>query len=188
MNNDLEDWLDDFDHRVQLHGFESAEAWVLERHPEEAEQIVSTYWDRIGELFTLKRGLADPEHERWYLPKPDHESPRWAYAKTKLGLSPNDLENTSHVADEILARLGNPRGDVITTRGLVLGYVQSGKTTSFLSVAAKAADNGYDLIIILAGVHNSLRRQTQDRAARTLIHKPDLWWVGSNPFPLTPDL
>ncbi len=84
MNNDLEDWLDDFDHRVQLHGFESAEAWVLERHPEEAEQIVSTYWDRIGELFTLKRGLADPEHERWYLPKPDHESPRWAYAVEDL--------------------------------------------------------------------------------------------------------
>lgn len=61
----------------------------------------------------------------------------------------------------------------------MLGHVQSGKTTSFLSVAAKAADVGYDLVIILAGVHNSLRRQTQDRATRTLVHQPGLWWLGT---------
>jgi len=57
--------------------------------------------------------------------------------------------------------------------------VQSGKTTSFLSVAAKALDNDYDLVIILAGVHNSLRRQTQERAVRTLVHKPERWWLGT---------
>ena len=73
------------------------------------------------------------------------------------------VAKTSQVADEILARLSNPKGASITTRGLVLGHVQSGKTTSFLSVAAKATDNDYDLVIVLAGVHNSLRRQTQDR-------------------------
>lgn len=187
VHNDLEGLLEDFDLRVQRNGLASAKDWASERHPDAAELIISTYWERIGELFTPQRGLIAPDHGQWYFPKPDHESPRWAHAKTKLGLSPADLENTSLVADEILARLGNPRAEAITTRGLVLGYVQSGKTTSFLSVAAKAADNGYDLIIILAGVHNSLRRQTQDRSARTLIHKPDLWWVGTALGDFRPD-
>ena len=48
-----------------------------------------------------------------------------------------------------------------------------------LSVAAKAADAGYNLVIVLAGIHNALRRQTQDRAVRTLVHKRDLWWLGT---------
>jgi Z1 domain len=186
-NYDLEGLLEDFDLRVQRNGLDSAKSWALERHPDAAGLIFSTYWERIGELFIPRRGLVALDHEPWYFPKADHESPRWAYAKTKLGLSFADVEKASLVADEILARLGNPRGDTITTRGLVLGYVQSGKTTSFLSVAAKAADNGYDLIVILAGVHNSLRRQTQDRAARTLIHKPDLWWVGTAVGDFRPD-
>lgn len=48
-------------------------------------------------------------------------------------------------------------------RGLVVGYVQSGKTANFTAVAARAADIGYRLIIVLSGIHDSLRNQTQRR-------------------------
>lgn len=48
-------------------------------------------------------------------------------------------------------------------RGLVVGYVQSGKTANFTAVAARAADVGYRLIIVLSGIHDSLRNQTQRR-------------------------
>ncbi|KWS06091.1 Endonuclease [Lysobacter capsici AZ78] len=48
-------------------------------------------------------------------------------------------------------------------RGLVVGYVQSGKTANFTAVAARAADVGYRLIIVLSGIHDSLRNQTQKR-------------------------
>lgn len=178
-SNYLEDQLELHDGRVQKHGVEWAEQALREKKGADAEVIIAEYRARIGELLHVARGLTDPALEGWYLPKPDHESPRWAYARTRLGLPSDVVEETSRVSDEILARLGNPKARSITTRGLVLGHVQSGKTTSFLSVAAKATDNHYDLVIVLAGVHNSLRRQTQDRAARTLVHKKDLWWQGT---------
>ncbi len=183
---ELEERLVDFDLRAQRSGSGFAEEWARDRWPDEGGAVIAAYWDRIGEL-SHGKGLVASDHPAWYLPKPDYESPRWAHAKAMLDLSPKIVAETSRVADEILARLGNPRGEAITTRGLVLGYVQSGKTTSFLSVAAKAADNGYDLIIVLAGVHNSLRRQTQDRAARTLIHNPSLWWIGTAVADFKPD-
>ncbi len=175
---DLEDELHDHDGRVQRHGVEWAEEKLRTKSPDIAELVIATYRERIGEPLHT-RGLVSTDHEGWYLPKPDHESPRWAFAKTRLGLPDDIVKATSKAADEILARLANPSGTSIETRGLVLGHVQSGKTTSFLSVAAKAADNGYDLIIVLAGVHNSLRRQTQNRAVRTLVHKDELWWLGT---------
>lgn len=177
--HDLEDELQVHDLRVQKHGVEWAENRLRDKQPEVAEAIIDAYRERIGELVQPPCGLIDPDNELWYMPKPEHESPRWKHARGNLGLSAEVLDRTSEVADQILARLGNPKAESITTRGLVLGYVQSGKTTSFLSVAAKATDNGYDLVIILAGVHNSLRRQTQDRAVRTLVHKSDLWWLGT---------
>lgn len=184
--DDLEDELHDHDTRVRQHGVEWAEEKLRRRQPDDAELVISTYRARIGEPLHLC-GLLAKDHEGWYLPKPVDESPRWAFARTQLRLPEPVVNETSRVADEILARLGNPSAPSITTRGLVLGHVQSGKTTSFLSVAAKAADNGYDLIIILAGVHNSLRRQTQDRAVRTLMHKKDLWWLGTAVGDFRPD-
>ena len=47
--------------------------------------------------------------------------------------------------------------------GLVLGRVQSGKTSSFTAVSALAHDNAYKLIIIIAGTTHLLVEQTTDR-------------------------
>lgn len=63
------------------------------------------------------------------------------------------------------------------TRGLVLGYVQSGKTTNFMSVIAKAADSGFRLIIVLTGITDNLRQQTQDRLDEQLIHPQGYRWT-----------
>lgn len=48
-------------------------------------------------------------------------------------------------------------------RGLVVGDVQSGKTAHYAGVINRAADAGYRVIIVLAGMHNILRLQTQKR-------------------------
>lgn len=48
-------------------------------------------------------------------------------------------------------------------RGLVIGHVQSGKTANYMGVITKAADAGYKFIIVIAGIHNNLRKQTQQR-------------------------
>lgn len=66
-------------------------------------------------------------------------------------------------------------------RGLVVGDVQSGKTASYAGVVNRAADAGYRIIIILAGMHNILRLQTQKRFDQDFLgydtnpktHKPD---------------
>ncbi len=44
-----------------------------------------------------------------------------------------------------------------------MGHVQSGKTTNYAALIAKAIDAGYRQIVVLAGVTNSLREQTQER-------------------------
>ncbi|MFF5971754.1 Z1 domain-containing protein [Streptomyces sp. NPDC012769] len=76
----------------------------------------------------------------------------------------------------VVSLLNHPKEKSFSTRGLVVGYVQSGKTTNFTSVIAKAADRGYKLFIVLAGVHNGLRRQTQARLVQQLVEpNPAMW-------------
>ena len=59
-------------------------------------------------------------------------------------------------------RTHRPRGPG-TGRGMVVGHVQSGKTANYTGLICKAADAGYKLIVIIAGIHNNLRSQTQMR-------------------------
>lgn len=67
-------------------------------------------------------------------------------------------------ATKILGLLQDPTSEGSwNRRGLVIGHVQSGKTANYLGVITKAADAGYKFIIVIAGIHNNLRRQTQER-------------------------
>jgi len=68
------------------------------------------------------------------------------------------------ITDKIIDHLENPSKDGSWERkGLVVGHVQSGKTANYLGVICKAADAGYKVIIVLAGLLKTLRNQTQDR-------------------------
>lgn len=68
------------------------------------------------------------------------------------------------VTDSILRKLEDPtREGSWDRRGLVVGQVQSGKTSNYTGLICKAADAGYKLILVLTGTHNSLRSQTQLR-------------------------
>lgn len=86
------------------------------------------------------------------------------------------LESLDESSTSIVSMLDHPKQTAFASRGLVVGYVQSGKTTSFTSVMAKAADRGYKLFIVLSGIHNGLRRQTQERLIQQLVEpNPDRW-------------
>lgn len=68
------------------------------------------------------------------------------------------------VTDEILDSLFDPTIDkLVNKRGLVVGSVQSGKTANYTGLICKAADAGFNMIIVLAGIHSNLRTQTQFR-------------------------
>ncbi|OBA67077.1 hypothetical protein A5780_11570 [Nocardia sp. 852002-20019_SCH5090214] len=69
----------------------------------------------------------------------------------------------------IVSLLSRPRERSFSTRGLVVGYMQSCKTINFTAVIAKAADRGYKLFIVLAGIHSGLRRKIQARLIQQLI-------------------
>lgn len=76
-------------------------------------------------------------------------------------------------SDKILRELESPIESGSDIRGLVLGFVQSGKTANYTALVAKAADAGYRLIIVLAGIDNGLRRQTNIRLKQELVGYPD---------------
>lgn len=68
------------------------------------------------------------------------------------------------ITDDILGALENPnRLGKWNTRGLVVGRVQSGKTSNYIGLVNKAFDAGYKRIIVLAGLEKDLRVQTQVR-------------------------
>lgn len=72
--------------------------------------------------------------------------------------------------DDVLGELEDPQREGVWRRtGLVIGQVQSGKTGQFIGLAAKAADAGYRLIVVFAGIHNDLRSQTQLRIDEGLL-------------------
>lgn len=90
------------------------------------------------------------------------------------GLRRNDYEIDSLdlSSDHVLSHLEDPKSpEPFDVRGLVVGYVQSGKTANFSALIAKAADAGYRVIIVLSGLHNTLRQQTQRRLQRDLGHE-----------------
>lgn len=107
---------------------------------------------------------------RWY-PGPNELSVRWEFARQKLlseGRSAAEIAEVLHSSSQVLGLLNMPGADKFASRGLVLGYVQSGKTTNFIATIAQAADVGYRLIIVLSGVTNNLRKQTQERLEMSL--------------------
>lgn len=95
------------------------------------------------------------------------------YMREHTTISPrsiNLLEDTT--LPDILNCLGNPNEEFEGTRfvrGLVIGDVQSGKTATYTGLICKAADAGYKVVILLAGITESLRQQTQERIDEGIV-------------------
>lgn len=77
--------------------------------------------------------------------------------------NPRVTTNLGKISDEILDLCGDPSDKFFSVKGLVLGDVQSGKTANYTAICNKAADVGYRIIIVLAGIQENLRQQTQAR-------------------------
>ncbi len=86
------------------------------------------------------------------------------------GFGGNVVNRLNDITDEILDLAGDPlREGHWSRRGLVVGHVQSGKTANYLGVINKAADAGYKLIVLIAGIHSNLRSQTQERVDQGFV-------------------
>lgn len=83
------------------------------------------------------------------------EKPSWSISAVK------EIDSSTN---EIMNALANPQKGAASERmGMVFGYVQSGKTAHYIGMINKAYDAGYRIVIVLSGIHNSLRSQTQSR-------------------------
>jgi hypothetical protein len=87
---------------------------------------------------------------------------------TKKNIFGEAREKILNESIDILESCGDPMNETNDQTGLVIGYVQSGKTLSFTTVSALAAQNGFNVIIIIAGTTTSLVNQTFQRLANDL--------------------
>lgn len=72
--------------------------------------------------------------------------------------------------DQIVELMGDPKIEPSWhRRGLVIGEVQSGKTSTYTGVLNKALDLGYQIVVVIGGHTEDLRRQTQERLDSDLI-------------------
>lgn len=117
---------------------------------------------------------------RWWYTGPSAESVHWLGLRDRLELegklAPSDLAVMDDSTTRTLGLMPAPGLQSFSCRGLVMGYVQSGKTTNFMGLIAKAADSGYRLIIVLSGITNNLRDQTQSRLEESLVGDDEAHW------------
>lgn len=120
---------------------------------------------RMDEGVSLIDATSDHD-ESWYLKR----EISWKYWNDYKGLlidkdwQQRVVHAMGDVTDKITGLLKDPLDNSDhNRRGLVIGHVQSGKTANYIGVVTKAADAGYKFIVVIAGIHNNLRKQTQQR-------------------------
>jgi hypothetical protein len=87
-----------------------------------------------------------------------------------IGRPKDYIDETKRSSLEIVKKFGDPQSeDSFFTRGLVVGSVQSGKTANFNAVINSSIDVGYSLIIVLSGIMEDLRKQTQKRIEKEVV-------------------
>jgi hypothetical protein len=125
----------------------------------------------IGRITKL---VDEAGHVPWYFGERQRPGPFFRRYRDYLldyeGFGDTPMDALSDATDEIMAQLEDPhRIGPWDRRGLVVGHVQSGKTANYAGLMCKAGDSGYRLIIVLAGMHNALRKQTQQRLDRDFL-------------------
>lgn len=127
------------------------------------ETLLKAFNTKIGQSSTISN---NDDHKNWY--EPNQKRPYWDSHKEWLlesSKKPIDVVNElDKSTDEILGLLEDPKREgAWDRRGLVVGNVQSGKTSNFIALANKAADAGYKFIVVISGTTKDLRRQTHER-------------------------
>lgn len=145
-------------------------AFLSEELIEEVNLVVD-----IGDQHTI---FDNKDHIEWYRQKIAEGEisfkfwPRYKkYLNYIKGWATTTVENLDQTTDSIIELFEDPtiKNRPFDRRGLVVGYVQSGKTASFMGVINKAIDSGYKIIIVLAGMHENLRQQTQERIDEEIL-------------------
>ncbi|WP_420566746.1 Z1 domain-containing protein [Thalassovita sp.] len=130
---------------------------------------------RHGVLIETGAALVAPGFKPWFdaTRRRNTDWFYWERYRTQLaqsGFPGPVLEAMNEKTNRVIELCGDPQGDApFDRRGMVMGDVQAGKTGNYTALVSKAADVGYKVIIIIAGIHENLRSQTQTRIDEGLI-------------------
>lgn len=155
----------------------------LMRLPEVDDATLKSYFDTAKNEYLsvnpidpgISHSLTKKGFTTWITEKRDDEI-NWDYSKRyfkhlkKTGRSDKVVDETEDSSFSILSKMADPKSkSPIYNKGLVVGAVQSGKTGNFNAVINRAIDAGYEIVIVLAGIMEDLRSQTQQRIEKDVI-------------------
>jgi hypothetical protein len=159
--HDVEAAIDKATQVAPLFGIPLDADWIADRK----QELLSDYMV----TFNLGHSLTDDEYTPWLkAARPSIDPYYWERYKKFLiderGWTPGVVSVMDQMTETVLDYCGDPRKpEPWDKRGLVMGHVQSGKTANYVGLIAKAADAGYKIVIVIAGIQNLLRNQTQSR-------------------------
>ncbi len=154
---------------VDMHDKNGALIGVAPLTETERDEVISTLHAAL--LVRIDRGhcLKEKDHTPWYIAAKANQSCKFweryrIYLQKEKEWNGKTIYELDKSTDEIMDMLGNPaQPEKFQRRGLCIGDVQSGKTSTYIGLINKAADAGYRAIILLTGTIEKLRRQTQQR-------------------------
>lgn len=136
---------------------------------EEKNEVIATLHASLSVRIDRGHCLKEKDHTPWYMAaKAELPSKFWdryrIYLQKEKHWNKDTVNELDKTTDEIMDLLGNPASvNCYLYRGLCIGDVQSGKTSTYIGLINKAADAQYRVIILLTGTIEKLRRQTQQR-------------------------
>ena len=162
---------------------------------DDAERLAKQLEERVSITQPLGSILIERDHRPWLDTARARIDPyywnRYRQHLIQEVFPTASITTLDDITDRVLGLMQDPQRDgPWDRRGMVVGHVQSGKTANYAGLISKAADAGYKLIVVIAGVHNNLRSQTQRRidegfvgrdSARLLSRQDDMF-VGVGQF------
>ena len=135
---------------------------------EDVERLAKQFEERVSISQSLGSTLIERDHRPWLPAARARIEPyywdRYRRHLIREGFPTASVTALDDVTDRVLGLMQDPeRSGAWDRRGLVVGHVQSGKTANYTGLICKAADAGYKVIVVIAGIHNNLRSQTQRR-------------------------
>jgi hypothetical protein len=191
MNPQVEQFVREIKQRLPNHGSPESAAQDLRRfiesvmgamslemesHLSEALGIVQSTLEKVE---ILRRNSLTKTRDEWYtgpVATDQHWPALQGYLQNAKNWDHESIESIDDSSSEIVSLLANPALENFRCRGLVVGYVQSGKTANMTAVIAKSVDAGYNLIVLLGGVTNKLRAQTQRRLLSDIVERHRHLW------------
>ena len=158
---------------LKMFGLENPEPMTEELWKKIELEVESKFIVRIDKGILVQSQKSRDRDQTWWSGKKKLENDNYYFNNyfeyMKKSLTKKILDITDEDTDVVMNNLADPHGEPFSIKGMVVGHVQSGKTSNYSALIAKAADAGYRFIVVIAGAQNNLRDQTQKRLQESFI-------------------